>query len=148
MKLYHATDEENLPSIAREGMRTGSYWTSLEKLATYYAGTVEDEDKVSAILVVDLADLEAAAKAGGVELEPDYPGIEEPITSVIGMSQQRVWEQWRNSMGWQGCLDLIGSLRCPVPVPAALLRLEKDDEERPLLESDSVAGDATRPVVR
>ena len=120
--LYHATADANLDSIAHNGMRPGSYWTSSLSLALYYAETIKDEGNKPVILRTSIEELLQIDPAA---LQPDLPGIDEPITSVIGMSEERVQEKWAKSrQTWQSCLEIIGSLKFSASVPPWLIHHE------------------------
>lgn len=119
MILYHVTSLANLASIAETGLRPLSYWTSNENLAHYYAGTIEDEGGQPVWLTLNLDQLEAYA------CSPDRPGLEEPITTVLGMTEDEVWEQWVESgCKWMDSLRIIGSLRYHRVIPAELLKVD------------------------
>jgi hypothetical protein len=119
--LYHATAADALDSIRSEGVRPFSYWTTNEDLAAYYQECLEDEGQHSVILALKVATPLEAPWA------PDYPGLEEPITTVIGMSEEEVREEWdslsKEEETAQACLDLIGSVRCEELITADRLLL-------------------------
>jgi hypothetical protein len=122
--LYSVTAAENLPSIAKEGLRAGSYWTSRKDVANYYAETIEDEDQTPVYLRIQLSALDAS------HLAPDTNGIEEPLTFTLGMREEEISSRWDDSdKTWNDCLDLIGSLRYFETVPAAALMVENDEEK-------------------
>lgn len=103
--LYHVTPAQNVEKIQREGVQPTSYW-SIGDLVEYYSETVHDEGFEPAVFVVSLSELDASL------IEPDYPGIEEPITTAIGKSEQTVWTEWEASTkSWEVSLNLIGSIR-------------------------------------
>lgn len=58
--------------------------------------------------------------------EPDLPGVEEPITGALGRSEAEIQELWAASdQTWRDSLEIIRSLRCPVPIaPERLFVLE------------------------
>lgn len=127
--LFHATARSNLDAIARDGLRPGSYWTDNPDLASYYAGTVEDDGEDAVVLRVALNDL---LSLDGSALVPDMPGIEEPITSVVGMSEDAVHDAWQQSEAkdWRACLELVGSLKFTQSIAPTLLQLDS----QPLLQ--------------
>lgn len=84
MHLFHVTSRARLPVIAAEGLKPRSYFAADEDLVAYYKETVEDEGGEPVVLAVDLRDLDAA------HFEPDFPGIEEPITTVLGMGEDEL----------------------------------------------------------
>lgn len=107
--LYHATDADALDSIRAEGLRSFSYWTSNDDLAAYYQECLEDEGKNTVLLAIRVKTPLTAPWA------PDFPGLEEPISTVIGLSEEEVREEWdplsKEEETPQACLDLIGSVR-------------------------------------
>ena len=114
--LYHVTTRDNLTAIAQEGLRGRSYWASESAVVDYYQEVVRDEGGSPVVLELPL---EAAL---GFSPEPDRPGLEEPISGAVGMSEDEVWEAWEDTkQDWQPCLDLIGSIRFADPIPAAVL---------------------------
>lgn len=103
--LYHATALSKLRAILAEGLLPGSYWTSDDDLADYYRSTVEDDGGIPVLLTVELTDLDADA------LAPDQPSLDEPITTVLGLSEDEVWAQWsRSDQTWQDSLEIVRSL--------------------------------------
>ena len=105
--LYHATPVEKLESIRKEGVAPISYWGSIET-AEYYA-----EDTESVIIGVPISAFDHNL------LEPDYPGIEEPVTySTIGKPESQVIAEWSACEGtWQDSLEIIESVRYKGVVP-------------------------------
>lgn len=119
---YHATSPENARRILERGFRAGAYFAN-EDLVGYYEETVREEGGGCVVIVADLDELEARF---GPHLEPDRGGIEEPISTVIGMSEEEVRERWGSTdRSWSACFDLIGSFRCAAPVPPDLLWREE-----------------------
>ena len=128
MNLFHATSARNLLSIAREGLRSGAYFTSCDDLLAYYEETVEDEGATPAILQVSLLGLAEAA------LLPDMPGIEEPITTVIGMSEDDVQDLWNSSgQTWRDSLEIVRSLRYASQISPEMILVVTEDGTEPLL---------------
>lgn len=123
MELFHVTATANLASIAEMGLRPGAYLSGDEALTAYYKETVEEEGAQPALLVVALSDLDSSA------LEPDYPGIAEPITTVIGLSESEVQDAWSAAAGsWEDSLEIVKSVRYRSPIPVSALRVVVDDE--------------------
>ena len=113
--FYHATSQKKADTILKEGLRPGSY-LCLGDIADYYLETIEDDGDTPALLKVDASDLSRFT------LTPDMPGIEEPISSVVGISEEEVWERWgETDQSWQACLALIGSIKSEAPIPADLI---------------------------
>lgn len=116
--LWHVTERQHLPDILANGLRAGSYWADSKELVEYYQKCVVMEGKEPVILQAPLSSLLEFTPG------PDRPGLEEPISLVIGMGEDEVWERWEEtSMGWQDCLALIGSIRLKDPVPAEVFRV-------------------------
>lgn len=128
MNLYHATSQDALISIINEGLRNLSYWSDDESVTDYYGETIEDE---GAVLVVIAINLDALIKhVGELAIEPDYPGIEEPITGALGKSEDEINEEWEASdKSWRSSLEIIHSLRCRSPIPAHLLLVQDSQSE-------------------
>lgn len=128
MKLFHATAEDNLGSIRHSGLSPVSYWTACDDIAAYYCETITDEGKTPVLLAIDLSLLDKSV------LEPDRPGIDEPITTVLGLSEEEVQELWVDSpQDWRASLMVVRSLRYRACIPATLLQLEVNDELQPLI---------------
>jgi len=127
--LRHATAQRHLPAILADGLRAGSYWSASERLTAYYEETVADEDQVPVVLQVGLAALASEA------LQPDYPGIDEPICTVIGHSEAAVQVLWvAAARTWQDSLAIVQSVRYARPIPAALLQVVVDAHLVPLAD--------------
>jgi len=149
--LYHATKRENPPSIAEAGLRAGSYWAADENLLDYYVETIEEEGDEAVVLVLDLQPLAEYLLSRGVALEPDSPGIEEPITGALGRSEHEIWRAWANSCEtWEDSLRIISSVRCPSVVPPEYLRVQDalSDEQIQLTDYIRKAGTLDRPLGR
>jgi hypothetical protein len=148
MKLFHATGSDALENIARIGLFPRNHWTSSHPVVLYYAETVEDEDRTSCILTVDLEGLKTLCDEAQTPLLPDRAGIEEPITSALGKKENQVWQEWRDSdKTWQDSLNIVGSLLCPVAIPPELLRVVVDlasGQEVPLLEHMGVKNPSSK----
>lgn len=118
IRIYHVTSLKNIESIQSGSLRANSYWASNIDISDYYKETIEDEEEVPVFISVKLDDLVGYTLSQGKEIEPDFPGLEEPITTVLGMSELDINKAWKNSdKTWQDCLELIGSIRCPVNSP-------------------------------
>lgn len=114
---YHVTAADGLPGVAQEGLRARSYWAFDEALTQYYAECIREEGQEPVILSLPLEVLVA------FDPMPDRPGLQEPITTVVGMDEEEVWDAWEaTDQTWQACLDLIGSLMCNAPIPATVLQ--------------------------
>jgi hypothetical protein len=103
--LYHATDRQNVESCLADGVRPTSYW-GIGVLAEYYVGCCDDEDDEGVVLTASLSDFDESL------LEPDYPGLEEPITYTLRKSEDEIWTEWEASAKtWRDSLRIIGSVR-------------------------------------
>jgi hypothetical protein len=110
--LYHATNIDDLGSIACEGMRAGSYWASDKHVHDYYCSTVRDEGNEDVSLTVELSELEP------VWLQPDWNGIDEPLCFTLGMDEDEIRELWDgSSQDWRASLEIIGTLRYDAVIP-------------------------------
>lgn len=124
--LVHITSMRNLKQIQRQGLRGISYWAMEGEVSEYYKETVEDDGDVPLIVRMPLAVLE---KYG---IEPDFPGLEEPLTHTLGMKDEQVWEEWeRCGQTWQDCLELIQSVRVREDIPESVL-FEHNPHMRPV----------------
>lgn len=117
--LYHGTSSTRVPAILIRGLRAPVYLAS-RKIAEYYAGEdAEQEGGTPVVLTVKLADLDVSL------LQPDKPGIEEPLTYTLGKTEAQVWRQWKASkMDWVASLRIIGSCRYPRAVAANAICLD------------------------
>lgn len=141
MRLYHATLLSNLKTIQTEGLRAGSYWTADLDLLDYYIAAVEEEEgqglEEASVLTVELDALVKIAEGAGKNLLPDHPGIQEPITGALGRSEADILEDWEASdKGWRDCLEIVQSLKCPVPITSSALAVLEifTDEVVPIAE--------------
>jgi hypothetical protein len=113
--LYHASPERYVESITREGILPTSYWGT-ERIAEYYAEDIRENGEEAHIFRVPFRDFDEA------NLEPDLPGLEEPLTYTLGMSEEEVWDEWADSAkDWNASLEIVGSVRYtgivrPVPL--------------------------------
>lgn len=125
LEFYHVTARKNLSKIAKEGLREGSFWASGDlagELVDYYKETVEDEEETPVILRVFIDDVDQNF------FKPDMPGLEEPITTVVGKSEKTVWSDWEaSSKTWQACVDMIGSCKYSKTISANCIYVEDDD---------------------
>lgn len=122
--LYHATSKNNIKSISNNGLKAFNYWTDKPELRDYYGETISDEGETPAFLCIELEDLERLAAQSMAKIEPDYPGLEEPISTVIRQAEEKVWAAWRtSSQDWTSSLAIIGSIRCPFPIEAEHLQI-------------------------
>lgn len=110
------TTEKALDAIVTEGLRKMIYWAEPGKISDYYVETIIDDEETPVEIVLPLSVLEA------FEMEIDKPGLDEPLTFPLGMSEDQVAEEWESmEPTWQNSLALIGSCRCKSPIPAEVL---------------------------
>jgi hypothetical protein len=103
--FYHATSRKNLKSIVKKGIKPHSYWTNNSALADYYAETIEDDDEEPVIIGVRFEVFDENF------LNPDFPGIDEPISTAINKNSSIVYHEWETSnRTWEDSLDIIGSI--------------------------------------
>lgn len=126
MKLYHATSQKSLQIILKEkAISHNSYWANNIELAEYYMETIEDEGKQPVLLSIETNESDI--------FSPDMPGLEEPITTVVGISDDEVWENWQNSQQtWEDSLNIIGSVIIQNTLNIDRLLLVDNDNEIPL----------------
>lgn len=132
MQLFHTTNQDNIDSINSEGLTPLSYWTNDEDILSYYMETIEEEKPGAraVVLVLEIKDALAACSSENEEPQPDYPGIEEPITSAIGKKEQEIHADWQASnQTWQESLEIVKSFRLPVRISPELLCVSKNDDE-------------------
>ena len=109
--FYHATSIKKLKNIAKAGMNTGSYWTNNFDLVGYYAETIEDDNEESIVLIVFVENLDKNS------IKPDFPGIEEPISTVLNKNESAVYIEWEKSRKtWEDSLEIIGSICYHQPI--------------------------------
>lgn len=133
LKLFHATQADNLDGIRVSGLRGPSYWSLRDDIHSYYVETIEDEDQTPVTLIVDIDDLLPHL------IEPDMPGIEEPIATILGRPEEDIRSEWdRSDRSWRACLDLIGTLRYGGDIPPGAISIgdlngDFEYEPRPLV---------------
>src|SRR6185437_2534756 len=88
--LYHVTQKSDLPSITSSGVRPFSYWGTIE-IADYFAKVIEDDGGEPVFIRASMSVFTES------KLRPDKPGLQEPITTVIGKSEEEIWEEWESS---------------------------------------------------
>lgn len=103
--LYHATSIDNIEGIYKQGIKPVSYWGVFE-IAAYYADGIEEDGQEPHIFKLPISDFDPSL------LEPDYPGLQEPLVPMIGMPEDEIWDKWeRSEKTWRVSLELIGSVR-------------------------------------
>lgn len=123
LTLYHVTAARNRERIFTEGLRAPSYWALDEALVAYYEETVRDEGDEPLVLAVRIEDLDRNC------LEGDQPGIDEPITTVIGLAEEAIGEAWAASGRTAiESLRLVGSCRYRSRIAPALLAIQDGGE--------------------
>lgn len=105
MKLYHVTSTKNIESIKNDGfLKPKTYWIyDNDALVEYYMETISDEGETPIILTLETQNDDSFA--------PDKPGIEEPITCALDLSEKEIKEEWKNSdKDWEASLEIINSI--------------------------------------
>lgn len=129
MPLVHVTSAKNLGEIAQSGLRTRSYFIdpahdSGESLIDYYAETIQDEGDEPVVLLVPEDAFDPAL------FEADLPGIEEPITVALGMSEGDVFEEWEASdKTAEDSRRIIGSFRYAGTIQPESIQIAQDGYE-------------------
>lgn len=121
MRAWHVTEGGEVEALRSAGMRPMSYWTTDPGLVDYYAEDYESP----VVLEIETDDLDPAA----LEFEPDYPSIEEPISTVIGKREAQVWAEWKAVPGegtWIDSVEVVGSFRAREAIPATAIRFDVD----------------------
>lgn len=104
-------------------------YPSAEELVEYYSECLEDEGKTPIVLAIE--------KQPGLLkiMEPDYPSIDEPISTVIGLSDTAVSSAWQQTKKTtEECLSLVGSCRSKETIPSHKIVILENDTERHLTE--------------
>lgn len=98
-----------------------SYWASDEDIHEYYLDTIREDGYEPVSIVIDISAMDSSL------IEPDYPGIEEPLTYTLKTSEDTVWEKWENSSKtWRDSIEIIGSIRfCGLIHPDLITVLDK-----------------------
>lgn len=123
MIAWHVSDTTKLASIMQNGVRGGAYLTTNSDVIAYYLEAVEDEGRAPVLIKMDLSGLPDGSFA------PDKPGLDEPITTALGKSEEEIWSEWEHSdKTWNACLEIIGSFRCMVHVPPHSLSIVTVDD--------------------
>ena len=118
--LYHATSADNARPIQLNGLKAGAFLTDREDVADYYAEGIAEDGGTPVILTIELDMLLDAV--GETNLHPDNPSIAEPLSCTLGRSEAEIQDDWANAEGtWQECLELVGSIRVAVPIPASII---------------------------
>ncbi len=129
MPIVHLTAAKNLESIARDGLRGRSYFIdpehdSGESLIDYYAETIRDEGDEPVVLLIPEQALDASL------FEADRPGIEEPITTALEMSEDDVSGEWEASdKTAEDSRRIIGSFRYAGTIPPEIIQIAQDGYE-------------------
>lgn len=133
MKLYHATALENISTIRSLGLNAQSYFSSNKDLATYYLETIKDEGQEPVLLVIDSEDLDPRF------FTPDRPGIDEPISIVLGIKEEEVQKEWNaSSKTWMDSIRIVGSLRYDTRVAASLINVDSKYSTIPIIDYDNM----------
>lgn len=103
--VYHVTPLKNIESIIAYGLKPNTYFGT-DDICEYYGETITDEGEEFVLIKLPLDYIRQFS------LAPDYPGIEEPITTVVGMTKDEISDAWGDSDKTAlDCFEIIGSLK-------------------------------------
>jgi hypothetical protein len=104
--LSHGTSSTDLAAILGNGIPSPSCWGT-EAIALYYADVTAEEDGGQPVVItVPLARFDIN------KLVPDEATVAEPITTVLGASDDMLYEQWQQCAGsWRDSLRIYGSVK-------------------------------------
>ena len=118
-ELYHGTSDLYKQDILENGIQAPSYWGTAE-IAAYYAKEVAEEYGGKPLIIkIPLSEFDQSL------LEPDHNSIAEPLTHILGKSDEDVGEEWEEVPEpgtWRDSLDIVES----VIYNATVKVLEKD----------------------
>jgi hypothetical protein len=119
--LFHVTARRHLAAIMGQGLRAPVYLASCRRVVSYYREVVEDDGEAPVVLAINPAGLCEAA------LEPDWPGLEEPLTFTLGMSEQGIAAAWEacERRDYRASLAVIGSCRSTRLIGPEHLRVDE-----------------------
>ena len=104
--MLKASKDKN-PSLMSPYLISSTH-ESAEELVEYYEDCVKDEGLTPIVLRIPESALDTS------DLEPDYAGISEPITTALGISEEEVLARWEGSDGLtEDSLSIVGSARYP-----------------------------------
>lgn len=116
-----------------------------DDILDYYSETISDVGKRPLILEVELANLDQSL------LEPDQNGIDEPIATVLNISEAEIQAAWALSdQSWWDSIKIIKSARYTAPIAPEFIRvIDEDGESHSLADymifnSQNASYDATR----
>lgn len=127
----------NMPGIRQNGLNEGTYFVSSHfpdygKLLDYYAEEVKGDDPAGYVI------LSVQGKFLSDEnMEPDRPGIAEPITGAIGKTNAEVIDSWLRVDGegtGRDTLNIIGSMQYSKRIPVEHITIESGQEPKPLVD--------------
>ena len=129
-RFFCAVKTRDLQSILDNGLNTGSYWISdthdsCDDLLDYYREMEDNTGKSidSTVLCVSISDIDPD------KIKPDFPGIEEPITTALDMDEDDIIDEWGKSQGTaRECIDLIGTMKYDAVIPSNVLLVEVDND--------------------
>jgi len=111
--LYHGTSDLYKQDILKNGIPKPSYWGT-EEIAWYYAKVVAEESGGNPLIIkIPLSKFDQSL------IEPDHNSIAEPLTRILGKSDEDVWEEWEKVPEpgtWQDSLDIVESVVYDAPV--------------------------------
>lgn len=130
----------NMPAIRENGLNEGTYFVSshfhdYEKLIDYYAEVVNEESPAGYVILSVKGEF-----LSDEHMEPDRPGIAEPITGAIGKTDNEVIDSWLRVDGegtGRDTLNIIGSMQYSKRIPVEHITIESGQEPKPLMDYHS-----------
>ena len=103
IELFHGTSAKAWAHIQRRGL-CGRVYLGSRRVATYFAEEAAEDDDSSEVLL--------AVRVPTAPLEPDWPGLEEPITYTLQTREEAIAAAWAASrQTWRDSLRIIESVR-------------------------------------
>ncbi len=149
MSLVHVTALAHLKSIAETGLRERAYFIDAkhddaESLIEYYSETIRDEGEEPILLIVSETVMDQK------HMDADMPGIDEPITTALNLSEDEIQEEWADSdQSASASREIIGSMRYLATIPPSEIKVALNglgNGYEPLIDVIKPHADAPAPV--